>query len=393
MASFDFAHPDYSWPTDLPNTADYVDAGDVECRTLPAPTIPTNQQMPSQEVGTRISRALPYTIEVSDRLVKTADTVHLAVSVANTGTAGVALQLVDLLRMDASKGDVARPRSLALAPDATFVYEDTTIAVQASNDGKSTSYGAVLYGPNGFLREFRGGASTTNAPAEVCLGTTATLSSSTLNEDASAKKMRGYGGGSVLQASLQYAPETEEVLVLLSVAADQFPSKETVVSFVLSDPAYGLVSAPQVINLTQDHSEETIRINTKSSGHWYDLIVSATVSTTAMHREQQHQKPQKDATLAVNPLDTSCFYRRFMGRMETGVDSISDPAMSAGVPNWIRLTNPEQYPRLPADFYALPSHMTEAVHKPTVAAFKGDKDAGFHSLDYHHTTIVDSLGQ
>lgn len=47
-----------------------------------------------------------------------------------------------------------------------------------------------------------------------------------------------------------------------------------------------------------------------NSGHWYDLSVAATPSAS---------------TAAV-------LYRRYMGRLETGADTTSDPAMARGAP-------------------------------------------------------------
>jgi hypothetical protein len=45
LSAFDFAHPDYSWPS-LPDTSNYVIEGILDCLLLPKPVIPTVQAMP-----------------------------------------------------------------------------------------------------------------------------------------------------------------------------------------------------------------------------------------------------------------------------------------------------------------------------------------------------------
>ena len=71
------------------------------------------------------------------------------------------------------------------------------------------------------------------------------------------------------------------------------------VVFDFTDNAYGLSGGPPLAG------PRTVWWDVKASGHWYDFTA-------------------RDATRG--------FQRRFMGRMETGKDSISDPAMAAGVP-------------------------------------------------------------
>lgn len=55
----------------------------------------------------------------------------------------------------------------------------------------------------------------------------------------------------------------------------------------------------------------TVAVDVRASAHWYDLSVELRAAGNAT---------------------AVAMYRRFMGRMETGETTTSDPAMAAGVP-------------------------------------------------------------
>eukprot|EP00298_Acanthocystis_sp_HF-20_P016633 c21536_g1_i1.p1 GENE.c21536_g1_i1~~c21536_g1_i1.p1 ORF type:complete len:724 (-),score=311.80 c21536_g1_i1:22-1950(-) len=86
--------------------------------------------------------------------------------------------------------------------------------------------------------------------------------------------------------------------------------------FTINDNAYGF-GGPWTFNLNPSETND-FEINTSSSGNWYDLSVKV-----------------------------GTFERRFMGRMETGVDTISDPAMGAGIPANPNQEQIENHPNLP----------------------------------------------
>ena len=137
--------------------------------------------------------------------------------------------------------------------------------------GGAAKYAYSLHGPNGFVRQFAG--------------------------DASAASAAG------LSASLAYSTAMGSVVVQLHAGA-------AAATFYISDNAYGL-NGGQMWTVPVGagaQSNISIAVCAAAIGCWYDLSVS------------------ESATMAA-----SGFQRRFMGRMETGVDTISDPAMAAGV--------------------------------------------------------------
>jgi hypothetical protein len=124
------------------------------------------------------------------------------------------------------------------------------------------------------------------------------------------------------------------------------------VDFKVEDNAYGILSAPQTVSVASDESKD-LTFSTSSTGNWYDFTVSVS------------------GDCAVS--------RRFMGRMETGKDTISDPAMSkAPVKRWLESHllehSTEAHPRVP-------DHLRTIRHVETKAAAY-DKDARFFPLSH-----------
>jgi len=74
-------------------------------------------------------------------------------------------------------------------------------------------------------------------------------------------------------------------------------------AFNVTDAAYGRAGAAGTL---APGEERVLSFDMASVGHWYDFTARVGAATT----------------------------RRAMGRMETGVDTISDPAMAAGLPGW-----------------------------------------------------------
>src|SRR5262249_23313683 len=114
-------------------------------------TPPTQQAMPSQEPGLRPARALPYELDAEG----TADFAHGAfrIDFANTGQAGACFQV-----LSGNAADL--PRSFTLEA-GTSLFDSWT----ATQGG----YDLSVFGPNGFLRSFRGSvapSATTNLGVE-----------------------------------------------------------------------------------------------------------------------------------------------------------------------------------------------------------------------------------
>jgi phospholipase C len=150
-------------------------------------------------------------------------------------------------------------------------------------DLTSAKYQVTLVGPNGFVRELGG-----DALDQACVGATASLT-------------YDVAGGAVVVDVANNAAGEVSVLVTDNAYNTGGPYEEA----VSSGAAYSK-SVP-----------------TASSGNWYDL------------------------TVAVSSGGTSCLTRRYMGRMETGADTVSDPAMAAGVPGLLGDRTPKEHPRVP----------------------------------------------
>jgi phospholipase C len=294
LHAFDFEHPDYSWP-ELPSTSAYQLKGDIECHTLPPPVVPAVQAMPTQEPGTRLSRSLPYEFQVQDAVTTTSTAAAaaaaapsevvatIAVSVQNTGEAGAPFVLYDVLNLAA-----VNPRQYAV--EAGKSIRDVVSIPPGSG------YHYALMGINGFVREFRGAYSCNSA---------------------------------TMQATLSYQPAQDSVVLQLTNT-----DKENTVQFSVADMAYGLLSGAKgegEVLLVSVPPGQTVQqaVSTAASGNWYDLTATVTVSAVG-------EEPPAE-----------CFYRRFMGRMETGKDTISDPAMGAGKPGLWTSGSPGSHPELP----------------------------------------------
>lgn len=65
VEAFNFTHPDYSWPSNLPDTSGNWNESQRQCDNLPPPEVPREQHMPKQDRGTKKSRALPYNHDAS----------------------------------------------------------------------------------------------------------------------------------------------------------------------------------------------------------------------------------------------------------------------------------------------------------------------------------------
>jgi phospholipase C len=136
----------------------------------------------------------------------------------------------------------------------------------------ASKYALSLHGPNGFVRQFAGDAAQASAAG--------------------------------LSAALSYDAAGGNVVLQLAAGAG------AAATFTVSDNAYGLAGSPWSVPVPAGGRVAfPVAVCGAAVGCWYDLSVSEAPTMAA-----------------------SGFQRRFMGRMETGADSISDPAMAAGVP-------------------------------------------------------------
>ena len=103
---------------------------------------PVNAQLPSQAIGTRPSRALPYELHVSARSDAINGKFHLLFT--NTGKAAAVFHVYDKLNLD------RLPRRYMVEPNKML---DDTWTAMTDNAGR---YDLWVLGPNGFHRHFKG---------------------------------------------------------------------------------------------------------------------------------------------------------------------------------------------------------------------------------------------
>jgi len=271
LSCFNFDKPDYTWPSDLPDTSDYVRQGDIECKTLPPPEIPSVQSMPEQETGVRTSRALPYVFTVTDSYDQADGSFEVSIDGA-ASPAGAAFIVYDELALDSE----SPTRQYAVAAGSTVRDSFPSTSTPSNSSDGDISYAYSLFGPNGFCRQF------------------------------SARQGNDKLGA---QASLSY--DVVKLQVVLELTCSQ--SSATPISFAIRDNAYGLLQNEVVDVIVQPGQTNSFRVSLASSQQWYDISVSATSTNQA------------------NSASSAGFYRRFVGRMETGLDTTSDPAMSAHI--------------------------------------------------------------
>ncbi|ACB97170.1 phosphocholine-specific phospholipase C [Beijerinckia indica] len=244
-SAFDFVHPnDAAFPA-LPDMSNYAQI-EAKSITLPIANAPATPQPLYQEGGWRYSRALPYELDVRGDIVGNR---KLHLSFHNTGQQGAVFHVYDKLHLDR----IPRRYTVEAGKTLTDDFWDTL----ASDAGH---YDLWVYGPNGFVRTFKG-----TAPK--------------LGEKPEPKVFLHY--------------DAKNGGVRIKVARDGFyGAKITLVDHLnpqeqspLQVPVYGMA--------------EEFRSLARTS-NWYDFTV----------------------------VGDNNFERRFAGRLETGKDSISDPAMA-----------------------------------------------------------------
>jgi len=244
-SAFDFATPNNA-KTALPSTVTYLPA---DQRTHPdyKPAPPAQQALPAQEPGMRPARALPYEVNVHAQV----DFANRAVDIdfSNSGKATAVFQV-------RSGNTRTGPWTYTVGPNAQL--SDRWVF---TSEGQ-TAYDLSVYGPNGFLRAFKG--STTGddrANLEVASVYDAPGSAITL-------RIRN-GGAAACNVHILDVYTQEKIAFELASGASQLQSWQLQNSF-----------------------------------GWYEFVVDA----------------EADAT----------FQQRLAGHVETGADSMSDPAF--GIP-------------------------------------------------------------
>lgn len=242
---FNFATPN---DTDLVKTLPETATRDSASRTLTKTTTPTPSplpQLPEQQKGTRLSRALPYELHTSSTIDSGAQQVKLLF--ANTGKAAAVFHVYDRKHLDG----VPRRYTVDAGKQSEGVWD-----ASLDNGG----YDLWVLGPNGFHRHFTGTLTGTGAHPEV---------------------------------QVCYDPTAGDVYVKIRNTGDVAADVTITANAYLADGAWRIQVPPG--------AQGVQHWALQASGHWYDFTL----------------------TCAGLP----GFTRRFAGRVETGRDGISDPAM------------------------------------------------------------------
>jgi phospholipase C len=145
-SAFDFSRNDDSFPA-LPDTAGYVPP-DHDRHPDYVPVVPANPELPKQEPGLRLARALPYDLTADGKVAGG----QLSLAFANHGGVGASFHVT-------SASNTGGPWTYTVGAGQTL--SDQVSLAAAGGSG----YEFTVHGPNGFLRQFKGGS--TGAGPEV----------------------------------------------------------------------------------------------------------------------------------------------------------------------------------------------------------------------------------
>lgn len=241
-SAFDFVSPNDA-KVPLPSTVAYLPPDDQRHPDyVPAP--PTDQALPTQEPGIRPARAVPYELNVRGRADFSKQTFQIDFN--NSGKAAAVYQV-------RSSNMKTGPWTYTVAPGVEMSDTWNLAAVQGA-------YDLSVYGPNGFLRSFKGSTS-------------------------------GQGKAD-LHINSHYDKQRSDItLEIVNRGAD---CQLSIVDVYTKEQSSHRLKA----------GEELIRHwNVKKFFGWYDLVVEVP--------------------------DDSTFQRHIAGHIETGEDSLTDPAIGA----------------------------------------------------------------
>jgi phospholipase C len=176
-SAFDFRMPDAT-RVNLPDTGGYIAAADAS-RALPRPAAPAAPGAAQQEQGQRPARALPYDFQV--QCETDAARKSVALTFANTGAAGAAFNVY------AARG-ASGPWFFTVESGKMLRHELLT---------NVDAYDLTVFGPNGFLRSYRGapggGLEATAIADPVGQALVVTLRNTSAAPVAATVRMRAYG--------------------------------------------------------------------------------------------------------------------------------------------------------------------------------------------------------
>jgi phospholipase C len=229
---FDFADVQAA-PPRLPSTQGVTARVDAACRLAPPAPNRQAQGLPAQEAGARPARALPYALQVHAQI----DAAAVRLRFENTGAAGAHFSVHGA---DATLGPwvyaVEAGKTLADAPAAGAPGE--------------TVYDLTVFGPNGFLRRFRGALTPAATPRP--------------------------------EIEARYAPQADAIIVTLRNPGADACHMTVRANAYLNAPARRHRLAPGGV------AEDVWII--KDSGQWYDLTVTADTDPDFLRRLAGHME-------------------------------------------------------------------------------------------------------
>jgi phospholipase C len=151
-SAFDFSHPNDAKFPSMPDMSDWAQI-EAQSKALPTATAPATPAALFQEPGTRYSRALPYELHAS-AAVQPNGAVKLTFQ--NTGSQGAVFHVYDKNHLDRI------PRRYTV--EAGMELSDGYWNPMATDNG---AYDLWVYGPNGFVRTFKGNVKVPVAEIEV----------------------------------------------------------------------------------------------------------------------------------------------------------------------------------------------------------------------------------
>jgi phospholipase C len=242
-SAFNFKSPNAATVA-LPSTVGYLPPDNKKHPDY-KPTPPSNQELPTQEPGTRPARAVPYEPYVLAQINPAKDTVTL-----NFGNIGKSTAVFHVRSGNTSVG----PWTYTVEPAAQLADQWNY------STGNQSVYDLSVYGPNGFFRTFKGSLSGQNK---------ANLQIVVLPD--------------LLQGGI--------ALEIINLAGEAQVS----ITNVYTDK-----KTTHKLNPGQLHSQH---INLNKTYGWYDVIVEVDSDPT--------------------------FQQRIAGHLETGEDSMTDPAIAS----------------------------------------------------------------
>ncbi|HLG82621.1 MAG TPA: phospholipase C, phosphocholine-specific [Bradyrhizobium sp.] len=243
-SAFNFKDPDGAGDRlNLPSTAGYLPSAGELSGTVSPPDLPIAANsviigVPAQEKGIRPARALPYDLNVYSKVSGST----VALQFVNSGKAGAVFQV--------------------RSGNTTDTVRNYTVEAGKTLSGSWTvagSYDLTVYGPNGFMRAFKGSVG---------------------------------AGAVVLDVRSEYGDDDDAVMFFSVQNAGSHQASVTVLD------AY---SGEKMIRTLGPKGRVDSRLSLTQFHGWYDLVVTVAE-------------------------DSSLEYR-LAGHVETGCDSMSDPAM------------------------------------------------------------------